>query len=93
MVKGKDVNVYEDVGDTNLTIQQILEDAYAAGAKSIQTVALLLKVAHDRQTPFPYDHVGARIDNVWVGGWGTDWGTPDVPIDFPRDSRILVVKP
>lgn len=91
-VKERKVIVIEDIGDSNGVITAIVQAAHQAGASTVETAVLTRKVNRPGQLAHQYDYVGVNIDNVWVGGWGMDFGTPDVKPDFPRSSKILVVK-
>lgn len=91
-VEGRRVVVVEDIGDSNGVITAIVQAAHQAEASIVETAFLTRKVNRPGQLAHQYDYVGIEIDNVWVGGWGMDFGTPDVETDFPRSSKILVVK-
>lgn len=91
-IEGRRVVIIEDIGDSNGVITAIVQAAHQAEASVVETAVLIKKVNRPGQLNHHYDHVGVDIDNVWVGGWGTDFGTPDVETDFPRSSKILVVK-
>lgn len=92
LVGGKRTIILEDIGDSNGVMTVMTQDALEKGVTSVETATLVLKMNRPLQLPFEYSHIGVRIDDKWVGGWGMDFGTPDVEPDFPRSSKILVVK-
>ncbi len=93
LVKGRKVIVVDDVGDTTLTMKAIVEDLQAAGCDSIVTAVFDLKEEHDRQERFDYDYYVYIVKNEWLGGHNSmDFETDDVPVDFPRGIKALVVK-
>lgn len=62
----------EDIVDTGLTLQKIVEELRALGTKSVEVVALLRKKpARDRNIDVKY--VGFDIDEEFVLGYGLDY--------------------
>ena len=64
--------IIEDIVDTGLTLQRIVEELKGLGAKSVEVVALLRKQpARDKMIEVKY--VGFEIDNEFVVGYGLDY--------------------
>jgi hypoxanthine phosphoribosyltransferase len=63
----------EDIVDTGLSMQFILERLKAYEPASVATVTLLHKV-EATQVDVPLDYVGFRIPNKFVIGYGLDYG-------------------
>ncbi|MCH7575199.1 MAG: hypoxanthine phosphoribosyltransferase [Candidatus Marinimicrobia bacterium] len=70
-ITGRDVIVVEDIIDTGLTINFLRRRLEEAGPTSVSFVTLLLKddVA---KLDFTIDHVGFKIPNRYVVGYGLD---------------------
>jgi hypoxanthine phosphoribosyltransferase len=69
---GQDVIIIEDIVDTGLTLQKVVEELATLGTKSIEVVALLRKKpARDRGMSVKY--VGFDIDDEFVLGYGLDY--------------------
>jgi len=70
-VFGQDIVIVEDIVDTGLTLQKIVEELTARGAKSVETVTLLRKKpARDKKVVVKY--VGFELDDEFVLGYGLD---------------------
>jgi hypoxanthine phosphoribosyltransferase len=68
----QDVIVVEDIVDTGLTLELILSDLKARGAKSVETISLLRKQkARDKDVAVKY--VGFELDEQFVVGYGLDY--------------------
>jgi hypoxanthine phosphoribosyltransferase len=72
-IRGTDVLLVEDIVDTGYTLRTILDLLRFRGARSVKLCALLDKAAA-REVPVPIDYCGFRIDNVFVVGYGLDYG-------------------
>ncbi len=70
---GRHVLIVEDIVDTGLSMQFILERLKAYAPASVATVTLLHK-AEATQVDVPLDYVGFRIPNKFVIGYGLDYG-------------------
>jgi hypoxanthine phosphoribosyltransferase len=89
-VSGQDVLIVEDIVDTGLTAQYLIEQLRGRGARSVKLCALLHKPSRTR-TPVPIDYLGFTIDDVFVVGYGLDLGQrfrtlPDVCTVSPDDG-------
>src|SRR5678810_10878 len=71
-VFGQDILIVEDIVDTGNTLQRIMNELRALGAKSVETVSLLRKkVAREKKIEVRY--VGFDIDEEFVLGYGLDY--------------------
>jgi hypoxanthine phosphoribosyltransferase len=71
-VKDKDVLVVEDIVDTGLTMQYLLNNLMTRFPTSVRICALLHKPARSRVT-VPIDYVGFTIPDKFVLGYGLDY--------------------
>ena len=71
-VKGKDVLLIEDIVDTGLTMNFLKKHIQSKGAKSITTAALLFKPEALKEK-CEIDHVGFKVGNDFVVGYGLDY--------------------
>jgi hypoxanthine phosphoribosyltransferase len=71
-VDGKHVLVIEDIVDTGLTMQYLLENLETRKPKSVKTVSLLHKPARSK-VEVPIDYLGFTIKDVFVVGYGLDF--------------------
>jgi hypoxanthine phosphoribosyltransferase len=68
----QDVIIVEDIVDTGLTLQKIIEELRGLGTKSVQVVTLLRKqTAREKMVDVKY--IGFDIDNEFVVGYGLDY--------------------
>jgi hypoxanthine phosphoribosyltransferase len=68
----QDLIVIEDIVDTGLTLELILSDLKARGAKSVETISLLRKQkARDKDVEVKY--VGFELGEQFVVGYGLDY--------------------
>ena len=72
-IRGRHVLIVEDIVDTGLSMQFILERLKAYEPASVATVTLLHK-AEATQVDVPLDYVGFRIPNKFVIGYGLEYG-------------------
>ena len=68
----QDVIIIEDIIDTGLTLQKVIEELRGLGTKSVQVVALLRKQPA-REKLIDVKYVGFEIDNEFVVGYGLDY--------------------
>jgi hypoxanthine phosphoribosyltransferase len=71
-VFGQDILIVEDIVDTGQTLQRIMVDLGALGAKSVETVSLLRKKPA-REKEIDVKYVGFDIDDEFVLGYGLDY--------------------
>ena len=71
-LKGKKVLLVEDIVDTGLTMNYIKNLILARQPESLTTVTLLEK-PEALKVPCKLDHVGFRISNTFVVGYGLDY--------------------
>lgn len=72
-VKGKDVYLLDEIIDTGRTLLELKNAFLAKGAASVKLVALLDKKSR-REVEVEPDFVGVEIPDVFVVGYGLDWG-------------------
>jgi hypoxanthine phosphoribosyltransferase len=71
-VFNQDIIIIEDIVDTGLTLQRIMEELKGLGAKSVETVSLLRKKpARDKNIAVKY--VGFELEEEFVVGYGLDY--------------------
>lgn len=71
-VFNQDIIIIEDIVDTGLTLQRILDELKDLGAKSVETVTLLRKKgARDKNIPVKY--IGFDLEEEFVVGYGLDY--------------------
>jgi len=71
-ITGKDLLIVEDIIDTGLTVQAMLDFMRGRGPASCEVMALLSKPEDVRRVPVDVKYVGFHIENVWVEGYGID---------------------
>src|SRR5690242_11173257 len=64
--------IVEDIIDTGLTLQKIVEELKSLGTKSVEVVALLRKQPA-REKMIDVKYVGFEIENEFVLGYGLDY--------------------
>jgi hypoxanthine phosphoribosyltransferase len=68
----QDIIIVEDIIDTGLTLQKIVEELKSLGTKSVEVISLLRKKpARDKSINVKY--VGFDIENEFVVGYGLDY--------------------
>lgn len=72
-LSGKDVIIVEDIVDTGLSMQYLVETIVAYGPSSVSTATLLHKKAATK-AHVDLDYVGFEINNLFVVGYGLDYG-------------------
>ena len=69
---GADIIIVEDIVDSGLTLQKVIEELRSLGAKSVEAVSLLRKrPAREKNTEVKY--VGFELENEFVLGYGLDY--------------------
>lgn len=71
-IEGKHVILVEDIVDTGLTMNYLMKSIEARRPKSLTTIALLEK-PEALKVPCKLDHVGFKISNEFVVGYGLDY--------------------
>lgn len=71
-VEGCDVLLVEDIVDTGLTINYLLENLRARRPRTVKVCTLLEKPAR-RRVPVPIDYCGFSVPDVFVVGYGLDY--------------------
>ena len=72
-VEGKHVLVVEDIVDTGHTLAYLLKTLAARNPASLRCCALVRK-AERAEVEVAIDYLGFDIPDVWVVGYGLDWG-------------------
>ncbi|MEM6960225.1 MAG: hypoxanthine phosphoribosyltransferase [Myxococcota bacterium] len=70
-IQGKDVIVVEDIVDTGLTMQYLMENLGTRGPNSIKVASLLHKPSRT-QAEVRIDYLGFTVEDVFVVGYGLD---------------------
>ena len=69
---GLDILIIEDIVDSGLTLQKLLEDLKSRGAKSVEAITLFRKKeARDKNIEVKY--VGFELENEFILGYGLDY--------------------
>jgi hypoxanthine phosphoribosyltransferase len=68
----QDIIIVEDIVDTGLTLQKIIEELKGLGTKSVEVVALLRKQPA-REKMIEVKYIGFEIENEFVLGYGLDY--------------------
>ncbi len=71
-VEGRDVLVVEDIVDTGLTMNYLLENLRTRQPASLKVCSLLHKPARE-EVPTSIDYLGFTIEDVFVIGYGLDY--------------------
>jgi hypoxanthine phosphoribosyltransferase len=72
-LEGLDVLVVEDIVDSGLTLKYLLKNLAARQPRSLEVAALLRKEGI-QQVPLDLRYIGFDIPNVFVVGYGLDYG-------------------
>jgi hypoxanthine phosphoribosyltransferase len=68
----QDILIVEDIVDSGLTLDKVINDLRGLGAKSVEAIALLRKKpARDKKVDVKY--VGFDLENDFVVGYGLDY--------------------
>ena len=68
----QDIIIVEDIVDSGLTLQKIMDDLKGLGAKSVEAIALLRKKGA-REKKIDVKYVGFDLDSEFVLGYGLDY--------------------
>ena len=68
----QDIIIVEDIVDSGLTLQKIMDDLKGLGAKSVEAIALLRK-KEAREKKIDVKYVGFDLDSEFVLGYGLDY--------------------
>ncbi|MFT5144573.1 MAG: hypoxanthine phosphoribosyltransferase, partial [Thalassolituus oleivorans] len=71
-IEGRHVILVEDIVDTGLSMNFLLDKLGEMNPASLRTAVLLHKTAATR-VPLELDYVGFEIDNLFVVGYGLDY--------------------
>lgn len=71
-LEGRDLIVVEDIVDTGLTLNYLLNVLRARGPRTLKVASLLSKPSR-RLVETPVDYVGFTIDDHFVVGYGLDY--------------------
>lgn len=71
-VEGKDVIVVEDIVDTGLTMQYLMENLRTRNPRSVRLCSLLEKPTKNK-TGIKVDYLGFSIEDEFVIGYGLDY--------------------
>lgn len=71
-IKNRHVVIVEDIVDTGLTLQYLLENLQSRGAASIEVCCLLNKPCNRKVDIHP-KYVGFEVENEFVIGYGLDY--------------------
>jgi hypoxanthine phosphoribosyltransferase len=71
-IESRHVLVVEDIVDTGLTLNYLLENLRHRNAASVKVCALLDKPAR-RRVPVRVDYIGFEVPNAFVVGYGLDY--------------------
>ncbi len=70
-IGGRDVIIVEDIVDTGITLEYLLDYMHAREPASLRVAALLSKPSR-RLRQVPVDYLGFEIENAYVYGYGLD---------------------
>ncbi|MCG8411174.1 MAG: hypoxanthine phosphoribosyltransferase [Bacteroidales bacterium] len=71
-IKGRDVIIIEDIVDTGITLEQILEQLKTFAPASVKVASLLFKPEAYKKD-MTVDYVGLEIPNEFIVGYGLDY--------------------
>ena len=71
-IDGEDVLIVEDIVDTGLTLDYIIQTLKTRGPASLKVCSLLHKPARSKKD-VSVEYLGFTIDDVFVVGYGLDW--------------------
>ena len=83
-IEGRQVLIVEDIVDTGLTLNYLMNVLRARGPRTLKVAALLWKPSR-RLVEIPVDYVGFSIDDHFVVGYGLDYN------EKYRNLRDIVV--
>lgn len=71
-IEGRDVLIVEDVVDSGLSMQKMLEEVWALKPASVRVCTLLMKPKAFKGN-YSVDYVGKEIGNEFIVGYGMDY--------------------
>ena len=71
-VRGRDVVIVDDILDTGVTLENLVQAVRDQGAHDVKTCVLLDK-QHDQERGLEADYAGFHIRDEWVVGYGLDY--------------------
>ncbi len=71
-VRGKNILIVEDIIDSGLTLDYVINFLKAKGVETVRTAALLTKPER-RKVEVPIDYVGFAIPDKFIVGYGLDY--------------------
>lgn len=71
-LKDRHVLVVDDILDEGYTLAAIAEHCRLAGARSVETVALVEKI-HERKHGIKADYIGLEVEDRYLFGYGMDY--------------------
>lgn len=71
-LNNRDIILVEDIVDTGITMEHVLNVIHSKGASSVKIATLLFKKGKFQKS-FPVDYVGFSIPNDFVVGYGLDY--------------------
>lgn len=91
-IEGMDVLIVEDIVDSGLTLNYLLENLKSRGPKSIKICALLDKPVR-RKADVKVDYAGFAIEDEFVVGYGLDFSEkyrnlPEICVLRPEEYQI-----
>lgn len=81
-IRGRDVLIVDDIIDSGYTISEVLEHIRAKEPKSVKVCVMLDKPSR-RKTDFFPDYTGFQIPDVFIVGYGLNYG------DFYRNIPYI----
>ncbi|RLJ70634.1 hypoxanthine phosphoribosyltransferase [Hydrogenivirga caldilitoris] len=72
-IEGREVLLVDDILDTGLTLKEIYEFLRIRNPSKLKTCVLLDKKER-RKVDFNADYVGFEVPNLFLVGYGLDWG-------------------
>ncbi len=72
-IKGRDILLVDDILDTGFTLKEVYDFIKMKEPATLKTCVLLDK-RERRQVDFKADYVGFEVPDVFLVGYGLDWG-------------------
>lgn len=71
-IKNRNIVIVEDIVDSGFTMNELLKDLHANGAKSIRIATMMYK-PNAFQFNYKIDYIGMNIGNDFIVGYGLDY--------------------
>ncbi len=71
-IKGRDIIIIEDIIDSGLTMERVLEQLKSMGANDVKISTLLFKPEAFKKS-YTIDYIGMEIPNDFIVGYGLDY--------------------